>query len=191
MIAQPWKITYCNKVHYIWHINLRVKNGGVLKIFCLLVQKGSFVAHSPYNISYTVLVQVERSTASIFDLSGIFTSARTYWLWTSLPYDIYYIYVYVYIYPLQEGYKRVTYPSWQGQILFIPCLGYSDLARILLLPTEPKRHTFSALANAKSSRSLGSGCDLMLTLVQFKQASPAQGSLTCYLSRILQSDWSE
>ena len=41
-------------------------------------------------------------------------------------------------------------------------LGYSDLGRILSLPTEPKRRTFSALVNAKSSRSSGSGCDLML-----------------------------
>ena len=45
-------------------------------------------------------------------------------------------------------------------ILFIPCLGYSDLGRILSLPTEPKWCTFSALVNTKSSRSLGSGCDV-------------------------------
>ena len=75
-----------------------------------------------------------------------------------------------------------------GHILFIPCLGYSDLGRILLLPTEPKWRTFSALVNAKSSRSSGSGCDLMLEAipspllyVQFKLVLLVQGSLTCYL----------
>ena len=105
-------------------------------------------------------------------------------------------------------------------ILFIPCLGYSGLGRVLSLPTEPKRRTFSALVNARS-RSLRSGCDFMLeaiprlgrrfgsvgndktrprseslnmvkpSLVQFKLVSPAQGSLTRNLPRILQSDWSE
>ena len=54
-----------------------------------------------------------------------------------------------------KGIKRVAYPSWQG---FIPCSGYSDLGCILSLPTEPNRHTFSALqlVNSESSRSSGS-----------------------------------
>ena len=71
------------------------------------------------------------------------------------------------IYPFQEGYNGSHIPlGWIKIILFIPCLGYSDLGRNLSLPTEQKWHTFSTLVNAKSSKSsLGSGCDLMLETI--------------------------
>ena len=49
---------------------VRVKNGIVLRIFGHLTQKGSSVAHSQY-ILYNM---VGRSTVSISDLGGIFTS---------------------------------------------------------------------------------------------------------------------
>ena len=46
-------------------------------------------------VLYVLHSMVGRSIASISDLGGIFTSVfcalgQIYWLWTSLPYDIYY-----------------------------------------------------------------------------------------------------
>ena len=45
---------YCDEVRYMAPINHRVKNGDILKTFGHLTQKGSSVAHSPYNTSYIV-----------------------------------------------------------------------------------------------------------------------------------------
>ena len=53
-------------------IDLREKNGVVLIIFCLLMQKGLSVAHSPYNISQSTVGQ---SIAFVSDLGGIITLA--------------------------------------------------------------------------------------------------------------------
>ena len=53
-----------------------MKNGVVLKIFCCLTQKGSSVAHSPYDISYNYNT-VGRSIASISGLSKYGASVRS------------------------------------------------------------------------------------------------------------------
>ena len=57
------------------HNNLRVKNGIFLKLFSRLMQKGSSVMHSPYDITQYIHNMVGRSIASISDLGGIFTLA--------------------------------------------------------------------------------------------------------------------
>ena len=69
---------------YICVVDLWVKNGVASEIFGHLMQKGSSVAHSPYDI-YSM---VGRSIASIC------RRGRIYWLWTSLPYYILYICIY-------------------------------------------------------------------------------------------------
>ena len=43
-------------------------------------------------IVYSIYNTIGRSIASIYDLGGIFTLGRIYWLWTSLPYYVYNIY---------------------------------------------------------------------------------------------------
>ena len=110
-LCDEWQfVCHCIYVYIVWwlrnhrklgiatrflicHINLRVKNGVVLKHIRLSHAK-RFVCCT-LTIRYNIYGMVGRSIASISDL-GIFTSGRIYRQLTSLPYDIYYTYIYIY-----------------------------------------------------------------------------------------------